>query len=182
MKKLVFMCVLALAGSVFATGSLVIMVGDVEWDGISDVKPSDIITVMVVEDTVYPGSFGFGFQITVSDGDYIEDSLYVMPGGMMGTFTLETVTGGGMVVSGSTSWFPGPDYSQPPYNLPGPELSWSFHWPTYMQPSDCIYIDLVGIYGDQQNMSDWSTVLHVIPEPMTVALLGLGGLFLRRRR
>jgi hypothetical protein len=176
MKKLVCLLILAMASSVFAVGSLRIMVNDQPWDG-TDVKPSDIITVMVYEDTANPGSFGFGTLIEVSNGDYIADSFYLMPGGMMGTLTLDPITGGGMVISGNTSYFPGPAYP-----LPGEELSWQFHVPDYKQPSDMIEITLTGFYGDQQDMSTWSTALHVIPEPMTVALLGLGGLFLRRRK
>lgn len=37
------------------------------------------------------------------------------------------------------------------------------------------------LYDDQVNLIDTATIVQ-LPEPMTIALLGLGGLFLRRRK
>ena len=75
--------------------------------------------------------------------------------------------------------------------------SFTYHVPTGLTASTYITI---GTYADQDNWLDpqytvamgggtftgvqyfTPVVLHIIPEPMTMGLLGLGGLFLRRRK
>jgi len=50
---------------------------------------------------------------------------------------------------------------------------------------ECIGLGDVVIYlyaNDLQTVLDTLTISQVVPEPMTIALLGLGGLFLLRRR
>ena len=43
--------------------------------------------------------------------------------------------------------------------------------------------DVTLLLGTDIGVGDWDTqVIHQVPEPMTIALLGLGGLFLRRRK
>ena len=68
--------------------------------------------------------------------------------------------------------------------LPGALWSLEFHVPGDLQPSETIVIEhTAGSYNGVYPPNVLPTVvLHVIPEPMTIALLGLGGLLLHRRR
>jgi len=52
-------------------------------------------------------------------------------------------------------------------------------WTTLTLTGSAVQIDLLD--ADAETVLD-SVTLVVIPEPMTIALLGLGGLFLRRRK
>ena len=70
-------------------------------------------------------------------------------------------------------------------NVPAGQVLYSF---TYTTPS---VVGVVGITAGNVNIAynDWSngtsmggTSINVVPEPMTIALLGLGGMFLRRRK
>ncbi len=176
-KLLVFLTILAMAG-VANAAVIDILVNGGEWTG-EDVKPSDIITVIWVNDLAYQyGGFG-EFTINVSNGDYVADTGYINPALSLGSIAVTPKDGGGMDVLLTGTAMP----------LPEDILaSWDFHVPEYKVESDYIIIDpVLGPYmsvyaapGPDDNLP--YVVLHVIPEPMTIALLGLGGLFLVRRR
>jgi hypothetical protein len=175
-KLLVFLTVLVVSG--VANGVVMdILVNGQPWQG-EDVKGSDIITVLWINDMEYQyGGFG-SFTINVSNGDYVADSGYINPALSLGSITV-------------TPKDPGHDVLLTGSQMPLPVdvmASWEFHVPDYKVDSDYIIIDPVsgawlGVYaspGPDDNLP--YVVLHVIPEPMTIALLGLGGLFLLRRR
>ena len=176
MKKLVIFLLIALMANVGSAAMIDILVNGNPWTGDS-VRPSDIITVTWVNtDVGVWGGFG-DFLINVSNGDqvggeWIHTSLLLPfieiipkePG-------YDVYMGGGGM--------PTPE---------GPIAGWEFHVPDYKQDSDLIIIDpysgtfnnVVAIPGADDGLP--YVVLHVTPEPTTIALLGLGGLFLLRRR
>jgi len=71
------------------------------------------------------------------------------------------------------------DLAIPPKPLMGPLVdNIKFHCDGYVPPMSDVTLTLFDIEG---NVLD-TQVIHQIPEPITIALLGLGGLFLRRRK
>lgn len=177
MKKLTIFLAIVLIANVGNAALLDILVNEVTWTG-DAVAPSDIITVTWINDEGAGIWGGFGdFTINVSNGDemanaWVDQSL-MLPGI---TITPKTegfdvfITGSGM---------PMPE---------GPVAGFDFHVPDYKQESDYIMIDpMLGTWfsrvaspgpGDELPY----IVLHVVPEPTTIGLLGLGALALIRRR
>jgi hypothetical protein len=175
MKKfIVLMMVLAIASVASAVGSLVIT-GSVNGENPTEVEHSEIVRIAIYEDGPNPGSLAVGSSITVTGPvDYVEDSYGNLAGAID---TMDLVDEGNVIrVGGPTAQL----LLFPPQPVPGEELWFEFH--VAGEPSDIIIIELTGLYGAQQDMSLWGTELHITPEPMTIALLGLGGLFLRRRK
>ena len=172
MKKLIILCmVLALCSTASAALTVVVTVdpevGDAyTWDGTSSVKPSDIITIDWMETGT---NLGFANLSVRGDGDYVEDSLawQAAMGGLAVTSTATEYT-----ISGNLLYMPGT-------GAINPVITWDFHVPD-MEDSTWITITIAGTYGGDP--IDPSIIeIHVTPEPMTIMLLGLGGLFLRRR-
>jgi hypothetical protein len=180
-KLLVFLTVLAVAG--VANGAVIdILVNGADWIG-QDVEPSDRIKVTWRNDVagVYGGGFG-AFQISVSNGDYYEGT------GWVNTTALPVLPGITVTATdpGHNVYLTGGTYMEVPT---GDMASWEFHVPDYKVESDYIIIDPYAgswnsVYAYPGEGADQFPyiVLHVIPEPMTIALLGMGGLFLLRRR
>jgi len=178
MKKLIVFLAIALMANISSAARIDLLVDDVPWTG-EDVKPSDIITVTWVNDEG-PGIWGgFGdFTINVSNGDLYEGTGWILSTLMLPGITITPKTEGyDVFITGS--------------GMPMPEgdiAGWTFHVPDYKEESDYIIIDpVLGMWfmdvatpGPDDGLP--YVVLHVIPEPMTIALLGLGGLFLVRRR
>jgi hypothetical protein len=145
-------------------------------------KPSDTITIDLVSDvkvsSVYIDAIASNAG-TAHDPRSLNTALSILP--MLGTI----VNSGGILIQG-------PIQGSAPFDFtthvpPGQAIySFEFHvpdvpWSTY------ITICTSGS-GEVTDFDLGTTVqidpltIHVVPEPMTIALLGLGGLFLRRRR
>lgn len=177
MKKLMILVLVLSFASVSMAAfapNLGILVNGQTWDG-GSVKPSDIITVQWKEsgDTTTPGSLGTGFNQMVSDGE-LQGSVFLLPGGLF-TKNQTTAQGNGFKVSVESTYFIGTPMPQD-----GVIFSYSFHVPE-LPASTYIDINTTGVYGGAL-ADNLDARIHVTPEPMTVMLLGLGGLFLRRRK
>jgi len=178
MRKLIaLVLVLAIANVASAVVSYDILVNGEPWDG-SDVVPSDMITFTFVEgDATIPGGGFSNISLGPDHGDYQADSFEMVTSGwLLNNLTVTSPVGDGFAVTGGSSAL----------NLqvnPDGIFRFVFHVPEDLEPSDIITIEATG--GSYRGIAavDLPAVqLHVIPEPATMALLGLGGLFLVRRR
>ena len=178
MKKfLTLFIVLAMAASASAvTVEYAVTVNGAPYTG-QDVAGSEIIHVQWMaapEDLM--GGFG-AIVIDIDHGDYVADSFYEQAGFMMTTMGVVSPVADGFQVSGGSTGF-----NLAPDQVNG-VIGFDFHVPEDLEPSTLITI---GPTAGTFNLVSFdllpSIVLHVIPEPMTIALLGLGGLFLRRRK
>lgn len=176
-KLLIFMLVLCMASS--ANAVLQISVGGVQEPIDSEIwlLPSEYLTLDVWTTTDITPGVGEGYfalvcstaDATISGGVNVsaEPSLYVYqyfgdPGGIWVAVALATAPS---LPAGST-------------------LTDLIDFHCEWQPND-VLVELIfdigyPIYGTAAVVD--SVIIHQIPEPMTVLLLGLGGLFLRRRR
>jgi hypothetical protein len=155
---------------------------------------STIIKINVVSDMEI-GSFALNIQsnfgTATKAGPY--NPAFDPPEGMFPS-NGEIVNEGGVLITGASGTIL--TYAYDP--LPAYEIiySFEFHVPYGLDPSTYIIID---DYTDTSAQPPIYTaiadpywmyyiedvepaVIHVIPEPMTILLLGLGGLFLRRRK
>ena len=174
MKKLLALVLILAMASVSSAATVDIVVNDTPWDGESSVYTSDIITITFYDDTGVAGPFA-QFEMAVDHGDYVEDSFATVPGNFMGApLAVTAPVEDGLVVAGSPMWMPGTLAPDGLYTV-------AFHVPGDLEESTLINITFSGGYLGADT-SALSTAIHVVPEPMTIALLGLGGLFLRRRR
>ena len=192
-KLLIVFLVLAMASFASAAFTITIDVnsgsGPSPWDGSSDVNPSDVITVTVA--TTAGIIQMVTTRLNVSDGDGQANFQYYDPTNAW------FLAGGSVSADGSggvNADFDAGTFSQFPA---GDIYSFDFHVPNTLEDSDYILIDpMAGGWnataGQVDTLATIDTngngadglpviVLHV-PEPMTIVLLGLGGLLLRRRR
>lgn len=171
----------------------------IDWDGM-DVKFSDIIIIEWWTLPDNPISLGMANTLISfsNGGDYVWESPvdWVMPGGAQWQFPSGHPGVPPEHLPGSADHFFNNASMTSPVGL---IIVWSFHVPEDKQPSDWIFVDPYGgswnsidaipddpqeiIAGIPFGLDNLPVVaFHVIPEPMTIALLGLGGLFLVRRK
>ncbi|MHC4212437.1 MAG: PEP-CTERM sorting domain-containing protein [Planctomycetota bacterium] len=170
----VAIAVIALTANVGNAVQMDILVNGEAWSGI--MGPSDIITVLWVNDLEYQyGGFG-NFIINVSAGDYEAGSAYVNPALQLGSATVTPGTSGfDILLTGSA-------YTPLPLDV---MASFEFHLPESLEDPIIIIIDpyqgaWLGTYG-AVGPAD-GLPYFVVPEPTTIALLGIGALSLLRRR
>jgi len=196
MKKL-FVLVLVLAISSMATAASVDLQivggpapqGTDPGSGAPSYLPSDTITIALV-------ASGFGTGANDGVGQIQIASATTSNGGTAASPDLHTklkadlhykgtlVNSGGVLISTVDGSLAVADYT----GIDAGDLWWfDFHIPD-LQHSSIISIDLTDLNVDNKFGSGLTYTyggaleIHVTPEPMTIALLGLGGLFLRRRK
>jgi len=183
-KKLrICLAVVFLSSAALAlTPALNIYVNGSPWDGINDISMSDIITVELIDTNPtipFPLS---DVELVISEGDYEAGSYEEY--GFLSIDNLDIVSpvGEGFKLSGSATTIIGVTQFIDSNTI----FRFDFHVPNDATYEDVINIEMIsGVYGNQ-NMGDDPafdvTLLIGIPEPMSIALLGLGGLMLRRKR
>lgn len=159
-KLLILMLVLGMTSAASAALSL----GGVI-DGTIDVGTTGIVTVESTDSTMWEGFIGY------------DDSVV----GVSGVVAKAAAGGDAEVIPDPSGWtgyykIIAMDSSEPFTTGPGVQFEISVFGAA-----------LNDIYTIDFYAADWSTIIQsgtveVIPEPMTIALLGLGGLFLLRRR
>lgn len=166
MKKiLVILLVLAIATFASAAASLDIQVNGAAWGG-EDVQLGDRITVALVDT---PGGFLGSWSVSplatfaVSVGDYVAGSLFVVPQTLPGVPFAAADVADGFQIQGSGTYIL--------TAVPGDGIAAKFQFDTSAIGETAISFD--GLYGTQ-DLSALGATLNVIPEPMTVLLLGMG--------
>ena len=186
MKKL-FVLVLVLAISTMATAAtvdLVVLQPQAEYN------PSDTITIALVAAGFGTGAtdgiaqLTIGSATTTNGGTASNPDLHTKLRPVGGLWNVGTpVNSGGVLIQAVAGSLAISDYLL----IDAGSLWWfEFHVPE-LEYSEIISIDLTDLsilpkYGALTYTYGGALEIHVVPEPMTIALLGIGGLFLRRRK
>lgn len=176
MKKLVVLAlVLAVSSMAFgATADLEILVNGGAYAG-GDIFEGDVVTLNLLELDGAPGNFGNDFVLSASGAaSYVANSFEAVPSGLavLGVLTLQDLGNGAQVTGPQTAFF-------------GDALLSGGRLITIAVDAaevGVINYSVAGVYGGVAQDIAGSINVVEIPEPMTVMLLGLGGLFLRRRK
>lgn len=173
-KFIVLILVMCLANFASATTIFNVLVNGQAWD-LGDVAGSDNITIIVNDPGAVGGFGGFGaYVISVDHGDFTGGSVHA---------ALAIAPSATAVVNGDgfDATLTGSAFAASPLGDIG---QIDFHVPNDLTASTYIIIaQTSGSWNGDFNTAGWpSVMLHVIPEPMTLSLLALGGLGLIRRR
>ena len=189
-KLLVLVLVLAIASSASAlsawfevTGASAGPIGT--YEGHDSYAPSTILTIILKADFAV-GSINLGIGATAGTAEAIPTlntyfNFLVTPGNL--------VNNGGTLISGvggtNMTYF-STQTTATALQAGETILTWQFHVPD-VPDSTLITIDNgINYVALQEGANLVSSIdpfiIHVAPEPMTIVLLGLGGLFLRRRK
>ena len=176
-KVLTLMLVLSMVSMASAAiiNTATITVNGNPWEG-EDVYPSDIILIEMVHNGV--GQFG-GYsgpaELLVTNADLVGFTP-AAAGYIANTFAASEV-GNDVIVAGSTT------------GMPHPADMFTLEIHVDGLPSDMIIIDWIygaeptGLLAAPGPEDTWEYVeMHIAPEPATMAILGLGGLLLRRKK
>jgi hypothetical protein len=172
MKRLLgLVLVLAIVSSAYGAASIQVLVDGVPLEPGQNVKPSQVITMNLLESAGKMNQFSAMpmFGVGVDHGDL--EALRLTPP-TLGTIKLVDPENDGFAVRGNATYVM-VDVQN------GIALGFDFHVPEDLEISDYINISWAGNYG---GFAPDDIAIHVIPEPMTIGLLGLGGLALLRRR
>lgn len=180
MKKVVAL-LLVLGFACVANASLVFQD---EYQGkVTDVEPSDVITLVV---SANAGGFGgpSGLKIVIDQPVDNATPVTILGAGLDPTANFNI---GGPFAEGDTVFYGPPGGGWTGFPAPTGEIfEFSFHVPD-LPPSTIITVDLVegvnfGTLAAPGGEDGMAFAQFHVPEPLTLSLLGLGGLVLRRRR
>lgn len=172
MKKLLTLMVVLCLASLSSAAMLISVDGDTNHGGAIEIAPSDVITIDVYDDTgvndlLYLDIFdetGTSVLFSLSNGQ-LGPGIGDGPSGESGFYDAGTY----MENEITTAWLP-----ETP-RLPGVIYLVDLHCEGEGEVTVQIWEQGGGVLSDQ-------LVITQTPEPMTIALLGIGGLFLRRRK
>jgi len=167
MKKIIALCLLLAVSVSFGAVSWTIEVNGSGWDGMSSINLGDVVTVGFMDDAALNGGFT-NFVANVSNGAYNAGSLAWTQSPMFASNFSAAAAGTGFNVNITATMGFGV--------AAGEKFSFAFT----ADQMGLTTISSSGAYGTGVLPAD--VTMNVVPEPMTMALLGLGGLFIRRRR
>ena len=163
-KLLVLVLVLGLVAVSNAALTTSVKVGGV---AVTEVNPLDLVTITIGTNTAAPGGTT-GFKINASQA--ITGTATTLGGWMLAATGAVTTVGNGLQFSFSDG-----SIAFPPVN--GDYLQITFTVPTAAAGK----VD-VSFLGSFLGATPEAFSLNVVPEPLTMGLLALGGLFIRRKK